>query len=325
MREPQLIIATGTKGVGKTYTTCSVIQEYLTPNIKLKKPARKVLIFDVNGEYTNEELIKNKFRFRTQTLALKDLEAWSKQKRIEVRRILPVDADGNEVGIEKYPEILKAILHFYRGGMLILEDINKYLIETRDASIVGALTTNRHKDLDIYKKIDKFIGNENFDRNDSILTFGSIASFKTYDNDFLKASGTKYGFSQATIFSRSSRNNLLSQFNIKGYSVGQPDQSYLSQLDNKFTYKYPLIVQTFPETENFDNWFFELPPVLAKLGRLHFKIFFKILNLHIKPDGWHFMYFMDSDIGRIIIKLIILLIILFFYNKTTIKLPLINI
>lgn len=150
MREPQLIIATGTKGVGKTYTTCSVIQEYLTPNIKLKKPARKVLIFDVNGEYTNEELIKNKFRFRTQTLALKDLEAWSKQKRIEVRRILPVDADGNEVGIEKYPEILKAILHFYRGGMLILEDINKYLIETRDASIVGALTTNRHKDLDIY-------------------------------------------------------------------------------------------------------------------------------------------------------------------------------
>lgn len=100
MREPQLIIATGTKGVGKTYTTCSVIQEYLTPNIKLKKPARKVLIFDVNGEYTNEELIKNKFRFRTQTLALKDLDAWSKQKRIEVRRILPVDADGNEVGIE---------------------------------------------------------------------------------------------------------------------------------------------------------------------------------------------------------------------------------
>jgi hypothetical protein len=150
MREPQLIIATGTKGVGKTYRTCMEIQDYITPDIDSEKPARKVLIFDVNGEYTNEELIKNKFRFRTQTLALKDLEDWSKQKRIEVRRILPVDADGNEVGIEKYPEILKAILHYYRGGMLILEDINKYLIETRDASIVGALTTNRHKDLDIY-------------------------------------------------------------------------------------------------------------------------------------------------------------------------------
>jgi hypothetical protein len=150
MREPQLIIATGTKGVGKTYRTCMEIQDYITPDIQNQKPARKVLIFDVNGEYTNEELIKNKFRFRTKTLALKDLEEWSKQKQIEVRRILPVDADGNEVGIEKYPEILKWILQFFRGGMLILEDINKYLIETRDASIVGALTTNRHKDLDIY-------------------------------------------------------------------------------------------------------------------------------------------------------------------------------
>jgi hypothetical protein len=150
MREPQLIIATGTKGVGKTYRTCVEIQRYITPDLENQKPARKVLIFDVNGEYSNDELIKHKFRFRTQTLALKDLEEWSKQKRIEVRRILPVDADGNEVGIEKYPEILKLILHYFRGGMLILEDINKYLIETRDASIVGALTTNRHKDLDIY-------------------------------------------------------------------------------------------------------------------------------------------------------------------------------
>jgi hypothetical protein len=210
------------------------------------------------------------------------------------------------------------LVHAYETALNYSKKYDNVIIFEDDAIVIN-------KDLDIYKKIDKFIGNENFDRNDSILTFGSIASFKTYDNDFLKASGTKYGFSQATIFSRSSRNNLLSQFNIKGYSVGQPDQSYLSQLDNKFTYKYPLIVQTFPETENFDNWFFELPPVLAKLGRLHFKIFFKILNLHIKPDGWHFMYFMDSDIGRIIIKLIILLIILFFYNKTTIKLPLINI
>lgn len=150
MREPQLIIATGTKGVGKTYRTCMEIQRYITPDIQSQKPARKVLIFDANGEYTNEELAKNGFRFRTQTLALRDIEDWSKQKRIEVRRILPVDADGNSIGIEKYPEILKAILHYFKGGMLILEDINKYLTETRDASIVGALTTNRHKDLDIY-------------------------------------------------------------------------------------------------------------------------------------------------------------------------------
>jgi hypothetical protein len=150
MREPQLIVATGTKGVGKTYTTCKIIQEYLTPNFKLGKKPRKVLIFDANGEYNNQEIEKHRFRFRTKVLALKDIEEWTKQSRVEVRRILPVDANGNEVGTEKYPEILNVVLHYYRGGMLILEDINKYLVETRDAKIIGALTTNRHRDLDIY-------------------------------------------------------------------------------------------------------------------------------------------------------------------------------
>lgn len=150
MREPQLIIATGKKGVGKTYKTCELVQDYLTPNAKIGKKPRKVLIFDANGEYSNEEIQKNGFRFRTKVLALKDIEDWSKQSRVEVRRVLPVDANGNELGTEKYPEILAVILHYYRGGMLILEDINKYLTETRDAKIIGALTTNRHRDLDIY-------------------------------------------------------------------------------------------------------------------------------------------------------------------------------
>ena len=150
MREPQLIIATGTKGVGKTYKTCELVQDYLTPNVEIGKKPRKVLIFDANGEYSNEEIQKNGFRFRTKVLALKDIEDWSKQSRVEVRRVLPVDANGNELGTEKYPEILAVILHYYRGGMLILEDINKYLTETRDAKIIGALTTNRHRDLDIY-------------------------------------------------------------------------------------------------------------------------------------------------------------------------------
>jgi hypothetical protein len=149
-REPQLVVAVGTKGVGKTYKTCMEIQEYLTPNPSTGKKPRKVLIFDVNKEYTNEELQKNGFRFRTKVIALKDLEDWSKQKRVEVRRVLPLDALGNEIGTDQYGEILKVILSYYRGGMLILEDINKYLIETRDATIIGAITTNRHRDLDIY-------------------------------------------------------------------------------------------------------------------------------------------------------------------------------
>lgn len=149
MREPKLIIATGTKGVGKTYASCKLIEQYLTPNLDADKKARKVLIYDVNQEYTNEQLIENGHRFRTKTLALKDLPAWVQSDRIEVRRILPVDAYGQTVGTDKMPDILNIILHYYRGGLLVLEDINRYLIYTSDSNIIGTMATNRHRDLDI--------------------------------------------------------------------------------------------------------------------------------------------------------------------------------
>ena len=205
------------------------------------------------------------------------------------------------------------LVHAYETALNYSKKYDNVIIFEDDAIVIN-------KDLDIYKNIDKFIGNKNFDRNECILTFGSMSRFLTYDNDFLKAErNSSFGASQAVIYSRESRNNLLTQLNNKGYDFGHIDQGYLSQLDNIFTYKYPLIVQTWPETENSETWFSELHPVLATLARFFVKTFYKILNLHIKPDGWNFLYFIPcSDIGRITIYLLILLIILLFYNKTNI-------
>ena len=205
------------------------------------------------------------------------------------------------------------IVHAYETALNYSKKYDNVIIFEDDAIIIN-------KDLDIYNKIDKFIGNENFDKSESVLTLGSVSSFKTYNNDFLKAKRNyMFGFIQSIIYSRSSRINLLSQIDIKGYNFGHIDQGYLSQLDNIFTYKYPLIVQTWPETENSNLWFSELHPVLAKLARFFVKTSYKILNLHNKPDGWYFLYFiLCSDIGRITIYLLILLIILLFYNKKNI-------
>lgn len=151
MREPKLIIATGTKGVGKTHTTCSVIQKYIQHNNFNGKEARRVLIFDVNKEYSNEEIAKKGFSFTAPVLALSKLPQWVQQKRVEVRRILAVDeTTGRDLDIDGMIDYLDKILYTYRGGMLVLEDINRYLIDTKTTSIVGAMATNRHKDLDIY-------------------------------------------------------------------------------------------------------------------------------------------------------------------------------
>jgi hypothetical protein len=150
MREPKLIIATGTKGVGKTHTTAHVIERYIKANPFNGKKARKVLIYDVNMEWTDEELRKKGCTYSAKVLALKDLPQWVQQKRVEVRRIIPIDDKGQPLNIDQLVDLLEQILYYFRGGMLVLEDINKYLIDTRTSEIIGTMATNRHRDMDIY-------------------------------------------------------------------------------------------------------------------------------------------------------------------------------
>jgi hypothetical protein len=138
MREPLLIIATGQKGVGKTYTTKQLIAQYTQSNPHTQKKGRKVLIYDVNMEYTQFKAI-----------ALKDLKKFTMQKRVEVRRVLPRMENGRIATIDEMMEIMNVILESYAGGLLILEDINRYLIGTQTQDIIGTIATNRHRDLDI--------------------------------------------------------------------------------------------------------------------------------------------------------------------------------
>lgn len=150
MREPKLLIATGGKGVGKTYTTCKVIGDYIRSDTSIGKEGRKVLIFDVNEEYDNYELKKNKHTFEPKLLSIKDLPKYSIQKQPEVRRILPRDEKGNLLNLDGMIDMLNTILHYYRGGLLVVEDINRYMTDTKSQEIIGTMATNRHRDLDIY-------------------------------------------------------------------------------------------------------------------------------------------------------------------------------
>jgi hypothetical protein len=137
-REPILMCATGKKGVGKTYTTENSIASYIKGDRKSGKKPRKVLIYDINMEYT-------KYR----AIALKDIPKFTRQKKIEVRRVLPITDDGRTADLNTMLEILNTIISSFRGGMLILEDINRYLIQSKTADVIGLLATNRHRDLDI--------------------------------------------------------------------------------------------------------------------------------------------------------------------------------
>jgi hypothetical protein len=137
-REPQLIVVTGRKGVGKTYTSLLVINRYIFDNPATGKKGRKVLIYDVNNEYST-----------VKTLNPKDIIRYTLNPFVEVRRIRPVKDNGTPMGIDEMNELLFKILSEFKGGLLLLEDINRYLIDTRTAEIIGAIATNRQRDLDI--------------------------------------------------------------------------------------------------------------------------------------------------------------------------------
>jgi hypothetical protein len=136
-REPILMCVTGRKGVGKTYTTENHIKKYVKPNSR-GRAGRKVLIYDVNMEY-------REFK----TLDLKNIAKFARQTKPEIRRVLPLNDDGSVANITEMVVILNHIVKHFRGGMLVLEDINKYLIQARTAEVIGLLATNRHRDLDI--------------------------------------------------------------------------------------------------------------------------------------------------------------------------------
>lgn len=149
-RQAIVEVAVARKGGGKTYITANEkIAPYIidTPTWK----ARPVLIYDVNGEYTEKHCReKLKVKWVPKTLALKDLAAWTRSGRAEVRRILPLDAkNAFTQDLDVMVEILRTILKTFRNGLLLLEDINAYLIDVSSKDVISAITRNRQKNLDI--------------------------------------------------------------------------------------------------------------------------------------------------------------------------------
>lgn len=136
MREAQLGVAVGKKGIGKTYTTMQMIQKYVNGGSSIKP--RRALILDVNDEFENVKAI-----------AVNHIKVFSHHPKVELRRIRPYNPDGSKMTLNEISDTLKVILDNYKGGLLLIEDINRYISDYTPSDIVGALCTNRHTSLDI--------------------------------------------------------------------------------------------------------------------------------------------------------------------------------
>lgn len=138
MREPLLLVGIGKKGVGKSFTTEKMINSYIQGNPAKGTPPRRALIIDVNDEYYNVKAIR-----------IQDVALFSAHPLIEVRRIRPFMDDGTKMSLDDIAQTLFIVLQTFKNGLLLVEDINKYISDTMPNDLVGAICTNRHIGVDI--------------------------------------------------------------------------------------------------------------------------------------------------------------------------------
>lgn len=143
-REPKLIVATGKKGVGKSFLTMQYIRKYVRPNPAVGWVGRKALLYDVNNEYNDQTKFPD-----IKALSLNDVAKYSAHPKIEIRRIPPFFRTGEEMP----PDVkAKAVLHIllnFRNGLILLEDINNYISDFMPKDVVGTILSQRHKGIDI--------------------------------------------------------------------------------------------------------------------------------------------------------------------------------
>lgn len=146
-REAGLAIATGYQSTGKSYQTLYTFRRYLALH-----PNRKVLIYDVNGEFTQENCRKHGWDVYIPRLgtSLAEIQRFTAHKTERIRRIVPTDPEtGRKLDIPGMKNLLKLILENFTKGLLLVEDMNKYLLQTRHIEeIVSILISLRHQNLD---------------------------------------------------------------------------------------------------------------------------------------------------------------------------------
>ena len=141
-REPLLMAAVGKKGVGKTFQHVALMNQYVSGDPYRGLKGRKCLVMDVNDEYGYGT-------YNIQAISLRDIALFTMHPRIEMRRVRPFHPNGTRMTLDEWAQALFYVLSVFRNGLLVIEDINKFIGDHLPHDLVGAICTNRHVGLDI--------------------------------------------------------------------------------------------------------------------------------------------------------------------------------
>jgi len=135
-RQPMLVLVCGETGVGKTYRNIIELRRYMKEDETTGRKGRKVLAFDVNDDDYPMFPTVSPFHIKALT-------------KVQARRIRPIAKNGQNMSIEEKREVVQRMVNQFKNGLLVLEDLDKYMVGAKGQTVVGLLTTNRHNGLDI--------------------------------------------------------------------------------------------------------------------------------------------------------------------------------
>ena len=191
------------------------------------------------------------------------------------------------------------IVHAYYTAFEYLKEYNNVIILEDDALVVN-------KDPLIYEKIDNFITTTSF----NIFTFGSVGLFSKYNDDFYKIHSYFFSATQSVIYSREARSKLIEDISASHFNKGHMDNTYIGALTRKFTYKYPLIVQLVPKTENQNTWNNNIFILYS------IRLIVALLKLDTSTYSWFLLYFIFRNYISIIITFLLIILISMFHFNT---------
>ncbi len=146
VRENRMLIVTGKQRIGKSNETLRNMFDDIIPE------GRKCLILDINNEYE-----KYKIHYGDGTTKVmpvkrirhKDIQAFSSQEKVEVCRVIPYMDNGKPMTPEEIDLYWVRAIRQFRGGVILLEDLNNVFADALPKRLTTLLTNKAHRDGDM--------------------------------------------------------------------------------------------------------------------------------------------------------------------------------
>jgi len=138
-REAKVYISAARKAGGKTYQTMKMVESFVKGDMSVGRKPKKVLILDVNNEYPYKKI----------SCDIDTIQKFRLTTNIEARRITPFKPNGEVKTRQEIASDLDILIKYYYNGVLVLEDLTLIVGDAVSSDLVGSLSTNRHRTLDV--------------------------------------------------------------------------------------------------------------------------------------------------------------------------------